>query len=69
MNTLTKCMAIVSLAVLVTFSASKIETACAQNTSAGKNTVAVLTDEERAWIRAHPVIRVGVDHYPPFEIV
>ncbi len=69
MNTLTKCMAIVSLAVLVTFSASKIETACAQKTSAGKNTVAVLTDEERAWIRAHPVIRVGVDHYPPIEIV
>lgn len=34
-----------------------------------KKPVAELSDEERAWIADHPVIRVGVDHYPPFEIV
>lgn len=29
----------------------------------------VLTDEERAWIKAHPVIRVGIDpEFAPFEL-
>ncbi|MET0012794.1 MAG: transporter substrate-binding domain-containing protein [Sedimenticola sp.] len=28
-----------------------------------------LSDEERAWIKVHPVLRTGVDHYPPYEIV
>ncbi|MET0081455.1 MAG: transporter substrate-binding domain-containing protein [Sedimenticola sp.] len=29
----------------------------------------LLTDQERAWIKDHPLLRVGVDHYPPYEIV
>jgi ABC-type amino acid transport substrate-binding protein len=37
--------------------------------AAEKGGVVELTAEEKAWIREHPVIRVGVDHYPPFEIV
>jgi signal transduction histidine kinase/ABC-type nitrate/sulfonate/bicarbonate transport system substrate-binding protein len=29
-----------------------------------------LTDEERGWLREHPVIRVGIDHYwPPIDSV
>jgi len=29
-----------------------------------------LSDEERAWLKAHPVIRVGIDHnWPPIESV
>ena len=28
-----------------------------------------LTAEEIAWLEQHPVIRVGVDAYPPFEII
>lgn len=28
-----------------------------------------LTDEEKSWLNDHPVIRVGADRYPPFEIV
>ena len=37
--------------------------------AAEKDGVVELTAEERAWVKEHPVIRVGVDHYPPFEIV
>lgn len=37
--------------------------------TAVKKAIVDLTAEENAWIKEHPVIRVGVDHYPPYEIV
>jgi two-component system sensor histidine kinase EvgS len=69
MNTLHKSFTMVFLAVFISILGFSPDLPGAQNTAGQKKTVVELTDEERAWIREHPVIRVGVDHYPPFEIV
>jgi len=69
MNTLHKYRTIAFLAVSILVFGLNVDPAGAQNATGGIKSAVDLSDAERAWIREHPVIRVGVDHYPPFEIV
>ena len=69
MNTLHKYLTIAFLAVFFFILCFNIDPIGAQEAAGEKKLVVELTDEERAWIREHPIIRVGVDHYPPYEIV
>ena len=69
MKTCPKSLAIAFTMVSIIISGGSVDLAGAQDLAKENRPFAELTDEERAWIREHPVIRVGVDHYPPFEIV
>ncbi len=53
---------------LLLFLTGPIGTALAQSPNSSELPTLDLTDEERAWLLAHPVIRLGADPaYPPFE--
>ncbi len=69
MKTLLKSRTIAFLAVIIFISGLNLDLVSAQNPAGEKKPGLELSDEERAWIKEHPVIRVGVNHYPPFEIV
>ena len=69
MSTLHKHLTVALLAMSFFFSALNAASVSAQNTAGEKMLDVELSDEEKAWIREHPVIRVGVDHFPPFEIL
>ena len=55
MNTLHKCLTIAFLTVSIFILGLNIDLVGAQNTAGEKKLVVELSDEEKAWIRAHPV--------------
>ncbi len=69
MNILLKTRSISFLTVFIFILGLNVDLTGAQNIAVDKKPVVGLSDEEKSWIAGHPVIRVGVHHYPPFQIV
>jgi len=66
---LPKSLAIVFLAVSIFISGSNVDFAGAQNKAGQKKLVVELSDEEKAWLKAHPDIALGTTtDYQPMVI-
>jgi hypothetical protein len=69
MNTLHKSLPITFLLISILISGSAVDFVGAQNTAGEKKLVVELSDEERAWLKAHPRIVFGGGVFPPFDFV
>ena len=68
-NTLHKSVTIAFLAVSIFISGLNVDFAGAQNKAGEKKLVLELSDEEKAWLKAHPRIVLGAaTGYPPMVI-